>query len=225
MEKEKDDFIRVKVDGESKLATPNLIPGNRVYKERLVNVEKQEFRVWDAFRSKLGAAIMNGLSVFPITYGSRILYLGVSTGTTVSHISDIVGKKGVVFGVEHSSRVAREFLNKVASYRENIVPILQDARNPKNYFGIYGKVDIVYVDIAQYDQTEIAILNCKIYLKNNGYLVLAVKARSIDVTKNPRAVAQQEAKKLEKDFEVIQLVDLHPYDKDHTLILARFKGS
>ena len=73
---------------------------------------------------------MNGLTDFPFTENSNILYLGVSTGTTISHISDIIGPKGTVFGVEHSSRVARDFLDRVACYRKNIIPIIQDARQP-----------------------------------------------------------------------------------------------
>ena len=35
----------------------------------------------------------------PIKISSKVLYLGASTGTTVSHISDIVGLSGLVFAV------------------------------------------------------------------------------------------------------------------------------
>jgi fibrillarin-like pre-rRNA processing protein len=81
----------VKIDGEKKLATLNLVPGNQVYREKLVKINDEEFRAWDPFRSKLAAAIMNGLAILPIVRKSRVLYLGVSTGTTASHISAIVG--------------------------------------------------------------------------------------------------------------------------------------
>src|SRR5947209_477981 len=116
---------------------------------------------------------MNGLEILPIIRKSRVLYLGVSTGTTASHVSDIVGPNGIVFSVEHASRVARDFLDRVASLRPNIVPILQDARNPKEYFSVYGTVDIVYVDIAQPDQTEIAILNITTHLLINFIVFLS----------------------------------------------------
>jgi fibrillarin-like pre-rRNA processing protein len=212
----------VKIDGEERLATLNLVPGNQVYKEKLVKISDEEFRAWDPFRSKLAAAIMNGLTMLPIVRKSKVLYLGVSTGTTASHVSDIVGPSGIVFCVEHTSRVAREFLDRVASFRSNIVPILQDARNPKEYFSIYGIVDVVYVDIAQPDQTEIAILNCKTYLKNGGYLMLVVKTRSIDVTKNPSEVVRNETKKLKENFEIIQEINLEPFEKDHCIIIAKF---
>ncbi len=222
MEDVKNNFFWVKVDGQEKLATENLVAGNQVYKEKLVNKKGIEYRVWDPFRSKLAAVIMNGLEIFPFKEKSKVLYLGVSTGTTISHISDIVGPGGIIFGIEHSSRVARDFLDRVASYRKNIIPIMQDARQPQQYFSVFGKVDVVYVDIAQPDQTEIAIANCKMYLKNQGYLFLVIKTRSIDVTKAPRKIIENEKKKLQTNFELEQVIDLMPYDKDHALVIAKY---
>ncbi|MGI0073963.1 MAG: fibrillarin-like rRNA/tRNA 2'-O-methyltransferase [Nitrosotalea sp.] len=224
MENAEGNIFWVKIDGEKKLATLNLVPGNQVYREKLVKINDEEFRAWDPFRSKLAAAIMNGLAILPIVRKSRVLYLGVSTGTTASHVSDIVGPSGIVFSVEHTSRVAREFLDRVASYRSNIVPILLDARNPKEYFSVYGTVDVVYVDIAQPDQTEIAILNCKTYLKKGGYMILVIKTRSIDVTKDPSEIVRNEIKKLQENFEIIQEINLEPYEKDHSIIIAKFLG-
>ncbi|MEE8179027.1 MAG: fibrillarin-like rRNA/tRNA 2'-O-methyltransferase, partial [Nitrosopumilaceae archaeon] len=129
---------------------------------------------------------------------------------------------GIIFGIEHSSRVARDFLDRVASYRKNIIPIMQDARQPQQYFSVFGKVDVVYVDIAQPDQTEIAITNCKMYLKNEGYLFLVIKTRSIDVTKAPRKIIENEKKKLQTNFELEQVIDLMPYDKDHAIVIAKY---
>jgi fibrillarin-like pre-rRNA processing protein len=215
-------FFWVKVEGQKKLATENLVIGNQVYKEKLIKKKDTEYRLWNPFRSKLAAAIMNGLEVFPFQEKSSVLYLGVSTGTTVSHVSDIVGPQGIVFGVEHASRVARDFLDRVASHRKNIIPIIQDARQPQQYFSVYTKVNVVYVDIAQPDQTEIAIANCKMFLKNEGYLFLVIKARSIDVTKAPRKIFEKEKNKLKENFEIIQVIDLSPYDKDHVMVIAKY---
>ena len=167
---------------------------------------------------------MNGLRDFPFMQKSSVLYLGVSTGTTISHISDIVGQNGIIFGVEHTSRVARDFLDRVASHRKNIIPIIQDARKPQEYFSVFKKVDVAYVDIAQPDQTDIAIANCKMYLKSNGYLFLVIKTRSIDVTKDPKKVISNEIKKLEPLFEIKQIINLQPYDKDHAIVIAVFLG-
>lgn len=221
---DKQNIFWFQIDGEKKLATENLVPKNQVYNEKLVKIKGTEYRIWNPFRSKLAATIMNGLRDFPFMQKSSVLYLGVSTGTTISHISDIVGQNGIIFGIEHTSRVARDFLDRVASHRKNIIPIIQDARKPQEYFSVFKKVDVVYVDIAQPDQTDIAINNCKMYLKSNGYLFLVIKSRSIDVTKDPKKVISNEIKKLESLFEIKQIINLHPYDKDHAIVIAVFLG-
>jgi len=217
---DKQTFFWIQVEGEKQLATQNLVPGNQVYNAKLVQHKGSEYRIWNPFRSKLAAAIMNDLKNFPFNQKSDVLYLGVSTGTTISHISDIVNQGGTIFGIEHASRVARDFLDRVASHRKNIVPIIQDARRPEEFFSVYKKVDIVYVDIAQPDQTNIAIENCRLYLKSGGYLFLVIKTRSIDVVKDPKMVIKDEIKKLETLFEIKQTIDLHPYDKDHAMVIA-----
>ena len=224
MEEDNQSIFWIKSEGQNKLATENFVPGNQVYKEKLVIKKNVEYRLWDPFRSKLAAAIMNELDYFPFENKSKILYLGASTGTTVSHISDIVGPAGIVFAVEHASRVARDFLDRVASYRKNIMPILQDARKPKEYFSVFGKVDVVYVDIAQPDQTEIAIDNCEMFLKKGGYFFLVIKTRSIDVTKAPKKIVEEEIEKLKPRFEILQSIDLHPYDKDHAMVIAKLRN-
>ena len=224
LEEDNQSYFWIKSEGERKLATENLVPGNEVYKEKLIIKKGIEYRLWDAFRSKLAASIMNDLDYFPFENKSKVLYLGASTGTTVSHISDIVGPSGIVFAVEHASRVARDFLDRVAAYRKNVIPILQDARRPKEYFSVFGKVDVVYVDIAQPDQTEIAINNCEMFLKKDGYFFLVIKTRSIDVTKAPKRIIEEEIEKLKPRFDVLQSIDLHPYDKDHAMVIAKYRN-
>ena len=118
---------------------------------------------------------------------------------------------------------SRDFLDRVANFRKNITPILQDARHPKQYFSVYGKVDVVYSDIAQPDQTEIAIANCRAFLKDGGYIFLIIKTRSIDVTQSPKNVISNEIKKLEANFQVLQSMTLEPYDKDHGLVVAKYQ--
>lgn len=207
------------------LATQNLVTGNNVYGEKIVTFDDVEYRLWEPFRSKLAAALLKGLKENPIKESSKVLYLGASTGTTVSHVSDIVGNKGVVFSVEPSPRVGRELLENVASKRKNIIPLLADARNYLNYYGYFGLVDVVYSDIAQPDQTAIAMDNCKNYLKAGGDLIIIIKTRSIDVLTDPKVVTQNEAKRLqENNFHILQIINLEPFDKDHSLIHARYIG-
>jgi fibrillarin-like pre-rRNA processing protein len=221
---ENDDIRWIFSGGEKHVATLNLVPGNSVYGEKLVKQDSEEYRLWDPFRSKLAGALKKGLKNLPIKNGSKVLYLGASTGTTVSHVSDIVGNSGIVFAVEPATRVARELIENVASKRKNVVPVLEDARKPNSYFSVFGKVDVVYCDIAQPDQTDIAIANCNVYLKPRGIMLLVIKTRSIDVTMEPKAVIIQEAKKLEKaGFVIDQMLNLEPFDKDHGMIYCFFK--
>ena len=214
-----DSVVSIPIHGEKRIATLNLVKGVDVYGENLVKYCGEEYRIWDPFRSKLAGALQNGLTNLPFRNRSKVLYIGASTGTTVSHVSDIVGINGVIFAVESSSRVGRELLENLASKRENIVPILADARKPRSYFSVFGTVDVMYCDIAQPDQTEIAIANCIVYLKPMGALLLVVKTRSINVLMNPKAVFAQEAKKLKNNkFSIEQIINLEPFDKDHALI-------
>ena len=215
-------FLWIMHEGEWRLATENLVPGEGVYGERLVSQKGTEYRLWDASRSKLAAAIANGLEDFPFANRSSVLYLGASTGTTVSHVSDMVGPGGVVFGVEHASRVARDFLDRVASRRPNVIPVFQDARRPEEYVSVFGRVDIVYADIAQPDQTRIAVGNCRAFLRDGGHFFLVIKTRSIDATRPPGRVIAEETDRLRGDFDVLQSVDLRPYHKDHAMVVARY---
>ena len=214
---------QIKVNGIREYATPNLVKGLTVYGEKLVKLDDEEYRIWDPFRSKLAAAMRKGLRDFPLKYGDKVLYLGASTGTTVSHVSDLIGNKGLVFAVEPAVRVARELIENVASKRKNVIPIIQDARRPESYFSVFGNVDLVYCDIAQSDQTEIAIKNCNNFLKNEGILLIVIKTRSIDVTMSPHSVVVRESEKLRKsNFHINQTINLDPFDKDHALVHATY---
>ncbi len=210
-------------DGAQRLATRNLTPGRTVYGERLIRFKKVEYRVWDAFRSKLAAAIIKGVQTVPITPSSRVLYLGAASGTTPSHVSDIIGEEGHVYCVEFAARSLRELVNNVAAHRLNMSPFLEDARFPEKYaMFIPGKVDCIYCDVAQPEQAKLLADNADVLLKPSGWTMLAVKAQSIDVTKDPLAVYKQEAKILKKrGFKVKEIVQLEPYDKAHAMIVAQ----
>ena len=131
---EDESISNITLDGRQHLATLNLIRGDTVYGERLVVKKGNEYRIWDPFRSKLGMALTKGLKNFHLPVRSNVLYLGASTGTTVSHLSDIVGQIGKIFAIESSSRVARELIFNVASKRQNVTPIIADARKPSRLF-------------------------------------------------------------------------------------------
>jgi fibrillarin-like pre-rRNA processing protein len=206
-----------------KILTLNLVPGFSVYGEELIKVESKEYRVWDPYRSKISAAIKKGLKNFPIKEDSKILYLGAANGTTVSHVSD-VAKNGAIYAVEVAFRPMRDLGEKVAQRRTNVVPILADARKPFSYCYLVENVDLIYADVAQPDQTDIVYSNALAYLKPRGIACVAIKASSIDSTKDPHVVVDEEIKKMEKlGFKLIERVDLEPFDRAHEMVVCRWK--
>jgi len=209
-------------DGARRLATRNLALGRSVYGERLVRFQGVEYRLWDAFRSKLAAAILKGLRTVPVRPDHLVLYLGAASGTTASHVSDIVGEKGHVYCVEFASRSMRDLVDNVCTYRMNMSPILEDARFPQKYaMFVRGKVDDIYCDIAQSEQAKVLADNAAQFLKRSGWVMFAVKSQSIDVTKEPNEVYKSEVKVLESHgFKVEEVVHLEPYDKAHAMIVA-----
>jgi len=205
-----------------KLATQNLTPGRSSYGERLVRFGGVEYRLWDPYRSKLAAAIHRHAKNNPIKPSEKILYLGSASGTTVSHVSDIVGENGKVYCVEFSARAMREFVDNLCSCRENLYPILADARFPERYPKLVGSVDVTYCDIAQVEQAKILSENADKYLMAKGWIMIAVKSRSIDVTKSPSDVYKGETLILEnRGFEILETIRLEPYERDHAMIIGK----
>jgi len=212
-------------DGSLRVATKNIVPGQRVYGERLFKYGDAEYREWNPYRSKLCGALLKGLVELPIREGDRILYLGIGSGTTASHISDIIGWKGVIYGVEFAQRVMRDLM-VVVRERKNIYPILADARFPEKYRHLVELVDGIYADIAQPEQAAIVARNASFFLRKRGYLLLAIKARSIDVTLEPSEVYRREIETLRNNgFDIVDVVHLDPFDRDHAMIYARYTRS
>ncbi|KAE8747258.1 hypothetical protein FOCC_FOCC006050 [Frankliniella occidentalis] len=213
---------------EDALVTINMAPGDAVYGEKRIQVENEgadkiEYRVWNPFRSKLAAAILGGVDQIHMPPGSKVLYLGAASGTTVSHVSDVVGPEGLVYAVEFSHRSGRDLIN-VAKKRTNIIPIIEDARHPHKYRMLVGMVDTVFADVAQPDQARIVALNAQYFLKNGGHFVISIKANCIDSTAAPEAVFAEEVKKLQADkLKPKEQLTLEPYERDHAVVVGVYR--
>jgi len=211
-------------DGLKRIATKSLVPGKRVYGEKLVYSDNIEYRVWNPNKSKLGAAIINGLKKMPIKKGTKVLYLGASAGTTPSHVADIA-ENSLVYALEFAPRIMREFIDS-CNERKNLIPVLGDANRPQDYSNIVEKVDVIFEDVAQPNQAEILVKNAKWFLKENGYAMISIKARSVDVTKNPREIfAEQKKILIEGGFEIVDEVNIEPFEKDHMMMVGIWKGN
>ncbi len=203
-----------------KLYSKNLVPGNKVYGEKLITFKGEEYREWDPYRSKLAAMILEKPSVDFLSSELKCLYLGASSGTTISHLSDIV-YKGLIYGVEFAERSMRQLIQNTNN-RNNIVPILGDANFPEKYAkSVFTNIDLVYQDIAQPNQAQIAIANCSYYLKDKGTLILAIKSQSIDSIQKPEKIYIQEKKILEKaGYKMSESFNIHKYSANHIILIA-----
>jgi len=213
---------------EESLATLNSVPGESVYGEKRVSVgegvEKKEYRIWNPFRSKIAAALHRGVEDVHIKPGCKVLYLGAASGTTISHVSDVVGPTGVVYGVEMSHRPGRELIG-MAKKRTNVIPIIEDARYPQKYRMLVGMCDVLFADVAQPNQAQIVAQNANYFLKNDGHFIISIKANCIDSTAPTEVVVQSEISKLKADKLRIQqlLKTLDPYERHHALVIGQFR--
>lgn len=227
IEKHRHEGVFIARGKEDAILTRNLVPGESVYGEKRIAVEvegeKIEYRVWNPFRSKLCAAIVGGVQDIHIRPGSKLLYLGAASGTTVSHCSDIVGPEGLVYAVEFSHRSGRDLIN-LAKKRTNIIPIVEDARHPHKYRMLVGMVDVIFADVAQPDQARIVALNAQYFLKNEGHFVISIKANCIDSVSQPEAVFAKEVEKLKQEkFKPRERVTLEPYERDHAVVIGVYR--
>lgn len=230
---------------EDALVTLNLVPGEAVYGEKRISVEnkdlpetngvngsavngaaaaaKTEYRVWNPFRSKLAAAILGGVDKIHIAPGKKVLYLGAASGTSVSHVSDIVGPEGMVYAVEFSHRSGRDLIN-MAKKRTNVVPIIEDARHPHKYRMLVPMVDTIFADVAQPDQARIVAINASYFLKNGGNFVISIKANCIDSTAEAEVVFAGEVKKMQAEkMKPQEQVTLEPYERDHAVVVGVYR--
>ncbi|KAJ1510364.1 fibrillarin [Coelomomyces lativittatus] len=111
----------------------------------------------------------------------------------------------------------------VAKKRTNIIPIIEDARYPNKYRMLVGMVDVVFADVAQPDQARIVALNANHFLKNEGHVVISIKANCIDSTVDAATVFAKEVKKLQEEkIKPQEQLTLEPYERDHAIVVDMF---
>ncbi|CAI6336310.1 unnamed protein product [Periconia digitata] len=219
---------------EDLLLTRNITPGESVYGEKRISVGSDktsddapatsvEYRVWNPFRSKLAAAILGGVDDIYVRPGAKVLYLGAASGTSVSHVADIVGPEGTVYAVEFSHRSGRDLIN-MATHRTNVIPIVEDARHPLKYRMLLPMVDAIFADVAQPDQARIVGLNASLFLKVGGGVLISIKANCIDSTAKPEVVFAQEVQKMrEMGLKPKEQLTLEPFERDHAIVAAIYQ--
>ena len=148
----------------------------RVYGERIIRKKHEYLREWDPKRSKLAAGILKGFRHAHFDKKLNILYLGASTGTTVSHLSDIC-IDGRIYAVELSYDSFVK-LYSLAESRKNIFPVLEDANLTDKYKFFVERCDFIYQDIAQRNQVQIFNENAAVFKPRSAILIIKIKAIS-----------------------------------------------
>lgn len=203
-----DGIERRRFAGEEALATR----GPPVYGEPTEN----GWRRWSTQRSKVAGLLDREMAV-EIAPSSTVLYLGAASGTTASHVADVATH---VYAVEFAPRPMRDLL-EVVEARDNLIPLLEDARRPERYAHVVeADVDVVVQDVATRGQADVALANRR-FLAPDGRLVLAVKARSEDVSRSPEAVFEDVLTALETGYEILETARLEPQHVDHLGVIAR----
>jgi len=196
------------IDGEQRLATR----GEPVAGEPTDG----DWRAWDVRRSKLGAVLDRGIETGLTGPSDRVLYLGAAAGTTASHVADIAGP---TYAVEFAPGPMRQLL-EVTRARELLFPLLADARQPSEYAHVVeSDLDVIVQDVATRGQAEVALANRQ-FLADDGHLVLAIKARSEDVTAEPEAVFERVIESLTAEYEVLSRTSLERSHADHLGVVA-----
>lgn len=198
---------RKSFDGQEAFSTR----GDPVYGEPTSN----GWRRWNPHRSKLGAMLELGLET-RLEADTSVLYLGAATGTTVSHVADVAGP---TYAVEFAPRPMRDLV-RVAESRPNLFPLLKDARRPETFAHVVEEnLDFLIQDVATTEQAQVAIKNAR-FLAEDGTLLLAIKARSEDVTQEPASVFEASLGTLESTYEIRETRELDPFHEDHLGVVA-----
>ncbi len=200
------------------LYTESLEPGLIHFQETTKKEGSKHYRQWDARSSKIASAILKGIKC-PIATDSKVLYLGAAHGYSASYASDIA-KNGFIYAIDFAPRVVRDLIF-VTEKRKNMAAFLADANKPESYYHYMNPVDVIFQDIAQKNQVEIFMKNMNLFLKKDGIGMLAIKARSIDTTQQPKQIFQKVRAELESYAKIIEYRTLDPFQRDHCIFMVK----
>lgn len=214
---------RARVGDRTELYTESVGELPSVYGERWVHFEGRAYRTFEPGRSKLSAGLVHGwVGPLPLP-GERWLYLGAASGTTASHLADLVGPEGRVYAVERSPRTFARLLTLAARW-PNVLPILADAREPRTYSALVPPVRGLYTDVAQPDQVGIVRANAELFLDTTGAaVVLALKTSSMGRHRTAAAHLAEAEGEVAQFVRRAPTVRLDPFHKGHFLLGGRVR--
>ena len=219
----------IRKEGRS-LWTRNAVKGISVRGERRKKDSRIEWRHWDPTKSKVAASLLKTQrepSLMLPREGTTCLYLGASSGTTVSHIHDHVcgsgnHHNGRVVAVEIAPRMMRD-LSKLSELRPGLIPVLGDARDPlviSPY--LRSKVDWIHQDISIADQTNSFLKISEIFLKVGGIGLLSLKAASerwLEGGDDSRFAVAKKLIESNKKIVLLEIIDISYFEGQHRVFV------
>jgi fibrillarin-like pre-rRNA processing protein len=178
-----------------------------------------EKRYWDPKKSKWKAAIERGMSV-DLKGNENILYLGASTGSTISHLSPRTS--GMIYSVEKSNVMAVNLV-RLSEKVQNVLPLFCDAHDVDYIKEKIGeeRIDILFCDIPSFDQVEI-LRKASELVKEDCKILFSLKTQSIS-QERPENVKNRIRDELKKYFKIQGEVNLEPFQKKHFFFILQKK--
>ncbi|CAN1255633.1 rRNA 2'-O-methyltransferase fibrillarin 2 [Linum perenne] len=177
-----------------------------------------EYRIWNPIRSKLAAAIQCGVENIWVKPGSRVLYMGDICGTTVSHLSDLVGPDGLVYAVGESDVVVN-----MSEKRSNVIPIYADYFVSVTYRMFVSMVDVLCAVIDDNQEVCALVMNTLHYLRTGGHFLFSTKASYVFINSENEIAFKDIAPREQKEYKVHEKIELDQLHKDRVMTVGCFR--
>ena len=175
--------------------------------------QKNQYRNWNPFYSKLAAALFNGLEIFPFKPNSKIFYSDNTSNTTLSHLLDIIDSKDVIYLLKNNSTKIKNL--------KNVVIIDEVKNNILHNHDQKDTFDIIYLDIMNNENLQTQILNHATTLKKLGFLIIILN--SISKINDPlfRNQINGIIAKPSSSLKLIQEINLSNFFKNSMMIILQ----
>ena len=175
--------------------------------------QKNQYRNWNPFYSKLSAALFNGLEVFPFKPDSKIFYSDNSSNTTLNHLLDIIDSKGTIYLQKNNSTKIKNL--------KNVVIIDQEKNNTLSNHDRKETFDVIYLDITINENLQTQILNHEMTLKNSGFLIIILNSISKISDSSFRNQINNIITNYSSSLQFIQEINLSDFFKNSMMIILQ----
>jgi len=205
------------------ICTKNLVPGEAVNGEELISAKNKdgtetEYRIWNPRTSKLAAAIHSGVNNIWVKPGSHVLYMGDVCGTTVSHLSDLVGPDGLVYAVGLSDVVVN-----MAEKRSNVIAIYANYLFAPRYRMLLSMVDAICADLDDPFKVCGLFTNTEDFLRAGGHFLVSTQGSSLLPTSKNKITFRGVTLHSQREFDILEMIKLEQVDEGLVMVVGCFR--